>query len=132
MDASVASTTEERREIELPGAEHVSPTHVKHSSKLGDALPGRVQEVAGQRVECYIDTPAPGLLLYALHKARVSEVEDAVCRDAQTLREMVSLVITFDCRKGLGSSHLGNLQGSQPDVAAGVMYEYRLIVEGVF
>lgn len=118
----------EGREIQLPGSNHVSLSYLNHLSKLGNALPRRVEEITSKGVESQVYTLATGLAHDFVHEAVVAGVEDAVSGEIECLHQILGLFVAADGGVDVCLEGLCELQGSEADASAGTVDENRLYI----
>lgn len=82
-------------------AHEVSFANLQHLSKLGNAFPGGVQELSGERVQHEIDTASSSGGKHACEEGSISRVEDAVLRNLKCLLQIPCLFLVADGHKDL-------------------------------
>lgn len=113
VNTAVAAVLQKGLHVEFPTADQISLSNLNQGTKLGDACPRCVQELAGKGVEDDVHALATSLPHNVTNKGLVTGVENAISRDVEVAHQELDLVFSADGTVHFSADHLGNLHSGQ-------------------
>lgn len=131
VKGSEGGVAEEDAHVESASIVELALANLDEATKLSQAAPAVVEEIADEGVDDDVDTTAGGGLLDALDEGWVLGAEDVVGRDTELVDEVVTLGLGVDGGVDGGTDLLGEGDGGEAETIGALVDEDRFALAEV-